>query len=81
MDNTNIFNVNEIKNEEVKEVLKDVYDALIERHYNPVNQLTGYLMSGDLAYISSHKDARKKIGSISREKILEVLLNSFMEKS
>ena len=62
---------------ETKKILNEVYDALKERGYNPTNQLVGYLISGDPGYISSYKDARKKIQQIDRAKILEVLLNNF----
>ena len=71
---TNVYSIETIKREEVIITLKEVYDALKERGYKPINQLVGYLMSGDLAYISSYKDARKKIAVISREDIIETLL-------
>ena len=77
---TNIYSIETIKREEVIITLKEVYDALKERGYKPINQLVGYLMSGDLAYISSYKDARKKIAVISREDIIETLLKKELEK-
>lgn len=77
---TNVYNIETIKREEVIITLKEVYDALKERGYKPINQLVGYLMSGDLAYISSYKDARKKIAVISREDIIETLLKKELEK-
>lgn len=77
---TNIYSIETIKREEVIITLKEVYDALKERGYKPINQLVGYLMSGDLAYISSYKDARKKIAVISREDIIETLLKRELEK-
>ena len=52
----------------------------IKRGYKPINQLVGYLMSGDLAYISSYKDSRKKIAVLSREDIIETLLKKGLEK-
>ena len=63
---------------EVKELLKEVYEALEERGYNPTNQIVGYLISGDPGYISSHKDARKRITTLERNKIVEVLLKDYM---
>ena len=69
-----------IKREEVIITLKEVYDALKERGYKPINQLVGYIMSGDLAYISSYKDSRKKIAVLSREDIIETLLKKGLEK-
>ena len=77
---TNVPSIEIIKREEVIITLKEVYDALKERGYKPINQLVGYLMSGDLAYISSYKDARKKIAVISREDIIETLLKKELEK-
>ena len=77
MDSTNLYRVVDIDVIETKEILNDVYNALKERGYNPTNQLVGYLISGDPGYISSYKDARKKIQQIDRANILEVLLNNF----
>ena len=77
MDSTNLYRVVDIDVIETKEILNDVYNALKERGYNPTNQLVGYLIRGDPGYISSYKDARKKIQQIDRAKILEVLLNNF----
>ena len=77
---TNVYSIETIKREEVIITLKEVYDALKERGYKPINQLVGYLMSGDLAYISSYKDARKKIAVISREDIIETILKKELEK-
>ena len=57
--------------------MNEVYEALEERGYHPTNQLVGYLISGDPGYISSYKDARKKIQTIDRTKIIEVLLENF----
>lgn len=77
IESTNLFELKKTDVEEIREKLNDVYNALEERGYNPTNQLVGYLISGDLGYISSHKDARKKIQSLDREKIVEVLLEEF----
>ena len=59
----------------VEAILREVYLALQEKGYDPINQIVGYLMSGDPGYISSYKDARKKIVSIDRSRMLEFLLN------
>lgn len=77
MDKTNLYSVVDIDILETKKIINEVYDALKERGYNPVNQLVGYLISGDPGYISSYKDARIKIQQVDRAKIIEVLLNSF----
>ena len=63
--------------EQLRNVIK-LYDALEERGYNPVNQLVGYLMSGDPGYISNHKEARNKILKIDRTKILEILIKDYI---
>ena len=79
-DSTTIYSVEEFQDELIRETLKDVYYALEERGYNPINQLIGYIMSGDPGYISSHKEARKKITALERNKIVEVLLRDYMNK-
>ena len=59
-DETLVFNVSDLENFMIKETLSQTEKALTEKGYNSINQIVGYLMSGDLAYISSYKDARKK---------------------
>lgn len=78
---TTLFNVQEIDTERTRVTLKEVYDALEERGYNPINQIVGYLISGDPGYISSYKDARNKIQEIERAKIVEILLVEFQKKN
>ncbi|MFW6274027.1 MAG: IreB family regulatory phosphoprotein [Halanaerobium sp.] len=73
-----------IKKEDISEagfVLKKVCRALEEKGYNPINQIVGYLLSGDPAYITSYKDARTMIRTIDRDEILEELLNSYLENN
>ena len=78
-DDTTVINVTtETDEETIKSVLRDVLESLEERGYNPVNQLVGYLMSGDLGYISSYKDARNKISEIDRSIIIESLLKNYL---
>ena len=62
----------------VSEVLEHVYDALSEKGYNPVNQIVGYIMSGDPTYITSYKNARYLIMKVERDEILEELLKSYI---
>lgn len=78
MNETRLFNVEEIESAIVEKTLKEIYDALEERGYNPINQLVGYLLSGDPGYISSYKDSRKKITSLDRAKIIEALLKHYI---
>ncbi len=80
IEKTTLFNIDTFNIEEIRTTLKEVYDALEERGYNPTNQIVGYLISGDLGYISSHKDARKKMQSLDRAKVVEVLLKEFQNK-
>lgn len=67
------------QNETVELILTDVFEALETKGYNPINQVVGYLISGDPAYISSYQGARNKIQQIERDEILEVLLEKFVE--
>ena len=76
---TSLFNVVDINTELVRKTLMEVYSALEERGYNPVNQIVGYLISGDPGYISSYKDARNKILELDRAKIVEILLKEFQK--
>lgn len=73
-----VFKVDELENYMITEVLSHVNNALNEKGYNGINQIVGYLMSGDLGYISSYKDSRKKIQKLDREKILEALLKYYL---
>lgn len=77
MDSTTLFNVEEIDEALIKKTLQEVYEALDERGHNPINQLVGYLLSGDPGYISSHLDARSKISKLERSKIIESLVKSY----
>lgn len=76
---TIIFNVDDLDKYMITEVLFKVRKALDEKGYNGINQIVGYLISGDLAYISSYKDARKTIAKIEREKIIEALLRNYLK--
>ena len=77
---TQFYDLEEFDEAQVRDVLNEVKVALNERGYNPVNQIVGYLMSGDPGYISSHREARSKMKSLERSKILETLLKYFMEQ-
>ena len=78
---TSLFDIEKIDTELAKVTLKEVYEALEERGYNPTNQIVGYLISGDPGYISSYKDARSKIMGIERAKIVEILLLEFQKNN
>ena len=76
-DKTSLFNIKDIDNRFISDILEEVWDSLEERGYNPSNQIVGYLISGDPGYISSYQDARTKIQQVDRAKIMEVLLQEF----
>lgn len=63
----------------VEDVLRAVYDALTEKGYDPINQLVGYIMSGDPTYITGYKSARSIIMKVERDEILEVLMASYVK--
>ncbi|MGI6002204.1 MAG: IreB family regulatory phosphoprotein [Lachnospiraceae bacterium] len=77
--NTQYFNVNNESDLKVRDILEAVYIALTEKGYNPVNQIVGYIMSGDPTYITSYKNARSLIMKVERDEILEELLNNYIE--
>ena len=80
MDETKVYSAEEFQDAVIIDMLKEVINVLEERGYNPINQVVGYLMSGDPGYISNHKEARSKITRIERTKLLEILVKSFIEK-
>lgn len=80
MEKTRIYDSTVFKDALVGNILKEVVEILSERGYNPINQIVGYLMSGDPGYISSYKDARKKIQSVNRSDLLALLVNEYLQK-
>lgn len=80
LENTMLFKVGKDEIAEAKSVLLTVFDALEEKGYNPINQLVGYLLSGDPAYITSHKNARNLIRKLERDELMEELLLSYLGK-
>ncbi|HCS93750.1 MAG: IreB family regulatory phosphoprotein [Bavariicoccus seileri] len=78
-DETVQFNFEQLKKQTVEETLLTVYDALEEKGYQPVNQIVGYLLSGDPAYIPRHNDARNLIRRHERDEILEELVRHYIE--
>ncbi|CDD48802.1 uPF0297 protein bpr_I2617 [Firmicutes bacterium CAG:534] len=78
--NTRFFRV-ETDKTSVREILADVYAALIEKGYNPVNQIVGYIMSGDPTYITSYKNARSKIMKVERDELVEEMLTEYIRSN
>ena len=78
-DETVSFNVEREKNEKTKEILKEVYNSLKEKGYNPINQIVGYILSGDPTYITSHNDARNLIRKVERDELLEKMVEEYID--
>lgn len=77
-DETMFFKAPREENTETKEVLKEVYQALKEKGYNPINQIVGYILSGDPTYITSHNGARNLIRQIERDELLEKMVKNYI---
>ncbi len=79
--NTIMFNNSEKNNPKTtEEILKTVYDALDEKGYNAIDQMIGYILSGDPSYITGHNNARNIIRHIERDDLVEELLRAFLNK-
>ena len=78
LNNTQYFRVEKEPEMQVKDVLAVVYQALTEKGYNPVNQIVGYIMSGDPTYITSHNNARSLIMKVERDEIVEEVLKEYI---
>lgn len=79
LSNTQYFKVKTEPEVQVKEVLDVVYTAMEEKGYNPVNQIVGYIMSGDPTYITSYKGARSMIMKVERDELVEELLKEYIK--
>jgi len=77
-DKTMNFKIERDKNVKAREILKEVHEALTEKGYNPINQIVGYILSGDPTYITSHKDARNLIRIIERDELLEKMVKNYI---
>ena len=78
LSNTQYFKVKTEPEIQVKEVLETVYNAMVEKGYNPINQIVGYILSGDPTYITSHNNARNLIRQIERDELLEKMVKSYI---
>lgn len=78
---TQVFNGFEKLNNEPKEIILTVHQALQEKGYNPVNQIVGYLLSGDPTYITSYKNARSIISRMERDDLLEEIVNFYLNEN
>lgn len=78
LDKTMTFSVNEDKEAELKSKLTIIYDALMQKGYNPINQIVGYILSEDPTYITTYNNARSLIRHIDRDELLQVLVRSYL---
>ena len=77
---TIMFDTNKAQEKTTKEVVKDVYEALEERGYNGIDQMVGYILSGDPSYITSYNNARMMISRIDRDDLVEEILKEYLNK-
>ena len=79
--NTQYFKVEKEPQMKVSDVIEVVYHALSEKGYNPVNQIVGYIMSGDPTYITSHRNARSLIMKVERDELVEEILRAYIKNN
>lgn len=79
LDETKIYNASDVENAYILHELKETSDILKERGYNPIHQLVGYMLSGDLGYITSYKNDRGRIMQLDRIKLLEAMVKNSLE--
>ena len=78
-DPTAVFSIYDEREREIRAVMQEVYDALKEKGYNPVNQLVGYILSEDPTYITTYKGARALIRKVDRDDLLQAMLRSYLD--
>ena len=77
-DETMNFKVEKDRSDKIQVVLKEVYNAVREKGYNPVNQIVGYILSGDPTYITSYNNARNTIRTVERDELLEEMVKKYI---
>ena len=80
-DETMLFKVEKDKSNEAREIILSVNESLNQKGYNPINQIVGYLISGDPSYITSHMNARSVIRRMERDELLEEIVKFYLEKA
>jgi uncharacterized protein (UPF0297 family) len=78
-DPTAIFSIHDQKDQEIHDIVQQVYVALKEKGYNPINQLVGYILSEDPTYITTHNNARALIRKVDRDDLLQALVRSYLD--
>ena len=76
---TQTFSIHDEREMPMKQVLRNVYEALMEKGYDPINQLVGYIISEDPTYITNHKNARSLIRKIDRDELMEELIRNYLK--
>ena len=77
-DKTMMFSIGDQTEREIREILTNVYDALKEKGYNPINQIVGYILSEDPTYITTHNNARNLIRHVDRDTLLQYLVKYYL---
>lgn len=80
LDSTMFFKADNSRKTEIQEIMSTVYLALAEKGYDPINQMVGYILSGDPAYITSHNNARALIRRVERDELVEELVRTYLKK-
>lgn len=75
---TAIFSIRDERDQEIRAIMQEVYDALKEKGYNPINQIVGYILSEDPTYITTYKNARSLIRKVDRDDLLQALVRNYV---
>ncbi len=78
-DQTVTFAIENDKERQTRMILQDIYSALLEKGYNPINQIVGYILSEDPTYITNHRNARGLIRKIDRDELLGIMLREYLQ--
>jgi len=78
LDKTMTFSLNDDKDQEMKQILTTVYNALKEKGYNPINQIVGYILSEDPTYITTHNNARSLVRKVDRDELLRAMVRTYL---
>ena len=78
-DQTRTFSITQLKELETKQTLRQVYDSLVEKGYNPINQIVGYILSEDPTYITSYNNARGLIRKLDRDELMKILVSNYLK--
>ncbi|GKI16447.1 IreB family regulatory phosphoprotein [Allofournierella sp.] len=78
-DPTAVFSIYDERDQEIRSIVQEVYDALKEKGYNPINQLVGYILSEDPTYITTYKNARSLIRKVDRDDLLQALVRNYVD--